>query len=199
MIRLSRSDHSGFLSERTLSLHLKPDRTGSLSMVQRSSTGSVQLRPLLLRGIVVCLFIPACGGEQEEFRFEVHPVEGQITQKGKPVARAFVRFHPLDPSSTKIPEGREGPEVLLTTETDPDGRFVMSTYLADDGVPAGKYAVTVGNGLSESEVDVENSDSRSVAADRRKTSINPLFRDPATTPLRAEIKPGENHLAFEVK
>jgi hypothetical protein len=85
---------------------------------------------------------------------------------------------------------------MLTTETDPDGRFAMSTYTADDGVPAGEYAVTVAIGPAEVE-DVENSDGPQ-AAKPRKPRLDAIYRDPAQTPLKASVKPGENHFSFEL-
>ena len=65
---------------------------------------------------LVALVIPACGEDEDDFRFAVHPADGTVLYKGKPVPKAIVRFHPTDPATVKIPEGKEGMPV------DPDHR-----------------------------------------------------------------------------
>ncbi len=146
---------------------------------------------------LVALVIPACGDSGDDFRFKVHPADGTVLYKGKPVSKAVVRFHPTDPATVKIPDGKEGMPVVLTTETDADGKFALSTYLADDGVPAGDYAVTVAVGMADT--DVENSDG--VPKKARPSAATPakIYREPSTTPLKATVKPGENHFKFELE
>src|SRR5690349_3980040 len=112
-------------------------------------------RPILVTSLAaVALTVGACRDDSKDYRFPVYPTEGKVVHKGQPVTRAIVRFHPTDPSALKFPEGKEGPTVMLTTETDQQGEFKASTYLADDGLPAGDYKVTVASGLPE--VDIEN-------------------------------------------
>jgi len=142
---------------------------------------------------LAALIMPGCG-EDEGHRFPVHPTGGKVTLGGKPVAKAIVRFHPTDPATVKIPDGKQGLPVVLTTETDADGAFTLSTYLADDGIPAGDYKVTVAIGLNES--DVENGDG---APSSRAPTVANIYRDPASTPLKATVKPGENRFDFPVQ
>lgn len=149
-----------------------------------------------LAGGLLALVVPACGENQHDFRFPVHPTAGRVLHEGKPVCKAFVQFHPTDPSMVAMPEGQEGLPVLLTTETDEAGRFAMSTYHAGDGVPVGDYAVTVAVDLAES--DVENSDFGPRTRLHRERLFGKVYRDPATTPLRATVKSGENHFKFEL-
>jgi hypothetical protein len=154
---------------------------------------------MLRRFLLIAAFalaVPACGGDAEGYRFAVHPADGKVVRNGEPVPGAIVRLHPVDPAAVKIPDGREGPPIMLTTETDDSGQFVFSTYLADDGVPAGDYVVTVTPARAFE--DVENSDGRRGAAPRRESGQDKIYRDPATTPLRATVKPGENHYVFEL-
>lgn len=146
-----------------------------------------------------------CGRGPKEFRFAVHPASGTVTFKGKPLGGAIVRFHPGDPSKVTVPEGEEGPPVLLTTETNPDGTFSMSTYLADDGIPAGDYTVTVavglgGGGGDEEEVSVEDGDGPAVPAPAPKRSgPDKRYRDAATSPLKASVKADQaNTFTFEL-
>ena len=146
---------------------------------------------------LVALVIPACREGGDDFRFTVHPADGTVLYKGKPFPKAFVRFHPTDPATVKVPDGKEGMPVVLTTETGEDGKFALSTYLADDGVPAGDYTVTVEAGLAES--DVENSDGEVKKARPSAAGPGRIYRDPSTTPLKATVKPGENHFRFELE
>lgn len=74
-------------------------------------------------------------------RREVYPLAGKITTDGhalalRPASRIFVMLHDRD----KL-DAATGP--LLKTVCKPDGEFVFSTYLQGDGVPAGKYVVTI--------------------------------------------------------
>lgn len=140
---------------------------------------------------LIALAAAGCGGDGG-YRFPVHPAAGKVMRGGKPVPKAIVRFHPTDPATVKIPDGQEGPPVVLTTETDEDGAFVMSTYLADDGIPAGDYVVTVQIGLDAP--DVENAD---VMPNRNLPLVAKLYRKPDTSPLKATVKPGDNQFVFE--
>ena len=145
----------------------------------------------------VALLIPACGESDDDFRFPVHPAGGTVFHQGKPVPGAVVRFHPTDPATVNIPDGKEGMPVLLTTETSEDGSFALSTYLADDGVPAGDYAVTVAFGRVDR--DLENADDEPGKPRRPIAGPGRIYRDPSTTPLKATVKPGENHFKFELE
>ncbi|MFO0910408.1 MAG: hypothetical protein U0794_19030 [Isosphaeraceae bacterium] len=132
---------------------------------------------------VVAAMLAGCG-EPESFRFEVHPTSGTVSSKGKPVPPRVRPFSPVGPEDPDLPEGRTGPDVVLTTETDDQGKYVLSTYYADDGVPAGDYIVTVTTSPSAA-VDVENGDGRP------RPPLSGKFRDPASSPS-ATVRPGEN-------
>ena len=146
---------------------------------------------------VVALAFAGCGDDWGQ-RLPVHPADGKVVAAdGSPVPKAIVRFHPKDPAAIKPPEGEEGPPILLTTETDDEGHFALSSYLANDGVPAGDYSVTVR--VKTREEDVENGDGRPGQDARNPTDSEKLYANPATTPLAATVKPGENHFVFEMK
>ncbi|HTU92707.1 MAG TPA: hypothetical protein VMF69_21685 [Gemmataceae bacterium] len=65
----------------------------------------------------------------------VYPVRGQVFYKGKPATGALILLHEIsDPASQEVrPHG----------QVDQNGDFVLSTYAAKDGAPAGDYVVTV--------------------------------------------------------
>jgi hypothetical protein len=155
--------------------------------------------PLIPLALAALFLIPACGRD-EGFRFRVHPASGEIRFKNQPVPNAFVRFQPVDPATVQVPDGQEGLPVLLTTATDEQGKFSMSTYFADDGVPAGDYNVVVLPGTGAQE-DVESSDGprRSAKPSPADRLIPPKYRKPETTTLKATVKPGEeNHFVFDL-
>jgi hypothetical protein len=83
------------------------------------------------------LLIPAllCASCGRADRKPVYPVRGKVLFDGRPVPQAFVAFHPLNDARADA--------VRPTGRTDKDGWFTLTTYTAQDGAPAGEYAVTV--------------------------------------------------------
>jgi len=173
------------------------------------------LRRLILAPAAIAVALAATGcGDDLGYRFPVHPASGRVSWKGGPVKGALVRFHPVDPRALQPPKGQEGPPVSLTTETGDDGTFVMSTYFADDGVPAGDYVVTVtplreaAGAAPEADPAVAPEDAGPhpddlSPAQRRKPAAKPTFskayRDPSASPLRATVGPdGANDFTFDL-
>jgi hypothetical protein len=155
-------------------------------------------RRLAAPAVLALLLAAGCGRRATEYRFDVHPASGTVQYGGKPLPGAIVRFHPKDPAKVTVPAGQEGPPVMLTTETNPDGTFAMSTYVADDGIPAGDYTVTVALGLKE-EPSVEDGDGPQ-RPQRKAAGPDRRYRSPETSPLTATVKPGEaNRFAFELE
>ena len=131
------------------------------------SIGWLALSSTVLLGI-------SCG-KKESPVFEVH---GQVLYEGKPVPHAFVVLHPL--------EGAQIGAVRPSASTDNDGWgwFVLSSYHAEDGAPAGDYAVTV-----------EWRKATSLDADASLLSPNLLpakYSKPVTSGLRISVRPGNN-------
>jgi hypothetical protein len=72
----------------------------------------------------------------DEQRLPVHPVRGKVLVGGKPAATALILFIPVnEPAQPTNPRPR--------AEVAEDGTFVLSTYDAEDGAPAGDYIVSV--------------------------------------------------------
>lgn len=144
---------------------------------------------------LIALAISGCGGD-EGYRFTVYPTAGKVTRKGQPVPKAMIRFHPVNPDLVKVPDGKPGSPPSLTTETEADGSFIVSSYYADDGMPAGDYVVTVAAGQPES--DVENSDGLPPKRSPANAKNADPYRDAKTSPLKATVKPGDNRFTFEL-
>lgn len=135
--------------------------------------------------------IAAGCGDAEPSRIPVFPVAGTLLADGRPAAKYIVRFHPL---AAKLGPRNNQEVATIATETDDAGRFHLSTYLADDGAPAGDYIVTIlPGGLPE----VEDGDGLSPrppeSADLTK------YSDVDTSPFKATIKTGDNRFDYEMK
>jgi hypothetical protein len=70
-----------------------------------------------------------------------------------------------------------------------DGTFALSTYTANDGAPAGEYAVTVV--WWKPLVDANGKPGPNLLPER--------YARPETTPLRATVKAGTNEVVLELK
>jgi len=110
-------------------------------------------------------------------RKTVHPARGKVVDAaGKPVAGATLIFHPLDDKD----DARHKPAAT----TDAEGNYALTTYVQDDGAPAGDYAVTVEwRPIPKSPMEPEQPD-----------RLKGRFRDPKSSPFKATIKQGTNEL-----
>lgn len=82
---------------------------------------------------VALLPLVGCSDRQPE-RTKVYPARGAVFFKGKPAAGAIVRVHGV--------EGVGG-SLMPRAVVQKDGTFSLMTYEADDGIPAGRYRVSV--------------------------------------------------------
>ncbi|HEX4613892.1 MAG TPA: carboxypeptidase-like regulatory domain-containing protein [Urbifossiella sp.] len=103
------------------------------------------------------------------------PLAGKVTVNGRPAARAKVFFTPLAP----------GASVLPSAETGPDGAFRVSTFLPDDGLPPGEYAVTVlwPTYKSGGDQEVEGPD-----------RLGGRYNDPRNPALKVTVREGQSDL-----
>ncbi len=127
---------------------------------------------VLLAGLMLHLASCSRGGHTP-----VYPVTGRVLFKGKPAEGAQVTFVGLDQKDPKTP--KPGAQVKKS------GVFRLSTYRSYDGAPAGRYAVTVIYRSSARKVDDEN---------MGPDLLQGRYADAKTTPLKAEIKTGNNEL-----
>lgn len=114
---------------------------------------------------------------------ETAPVSGTVTFKGRPLPGGTVTFHPEDDKAGNPAFG----------EIRSDGTFEMTTYKAEDGAILGKHIVTI-------EVFAGQAEMAPLPGTEEKTSTVPKrYRDPKTSPLRFEVKKGENTAAFPLQ
>ena len=81
---------------------------------------------------VLALFLAGCG----DGRPSLVQATGTITLDGNPIEGAVIALQPVG-------EGEDANRRPSAGVTGPDGKFTLTTYEKDDGVPPGKYKVTV--------------------------------------------------------
>lgn len=77
------------------------------------------------------LLAAGCGQFDDPNRPATYPVTGTITHNGKPVEGAMVRFELADGSRSAI------------GKTDANGKYVLTTFSANDGALPGQYRVSI--------------------------------------------------------
>ena len=102
--------------------------------------------------------------------------------EGCPLAGAQVVFHLVNPETKNLT--RAGDAV-----TEGDGTFVLSTYQANDGAPAGEYKVTVFYGK-------EQFNPNDLIPNH---PIPEKYSKPETSDLTAVVKSGKNEITLELK
>ena len=87
-----------------------------------------------------CLVLASCssGPPPIKNKVPVTKVKGIVTVNGQPVKNVMVRCLPTAP----IAEKRREFIIRFVVFTNEDGSFALRTYAADDGLPAGNYALT---------------------------------------------------------
>jgi hypothetical protein len=112
-------------------------------------------------------------------------VAGVVRIKGKPLSNVVVLFE----------NSKSG--VSLTATTDGDGRFKLSSHKAK-GLPLGHYRVAIQPGALAQ----ESMGQRMTFDGPAKQGQSPIARpdrSPATTRLKAEVRPGLNEFAFDLQ
>ena len=92
------------------------------------------MRPCLTQVAAIALTVAGCGGGDQ---FPVASTTGRVVCEGQPLPKARVFFEPLQTGDS----ARVGKQGLAIA--DADGRFVVSTYGANDGAVVAKHRVRV--------------------------------------------------------
>lgn len=113
----------------------------------------------------------------------VYPVTGKVLVDGKPAAKAEITFYPLAAAP------KASPQPIATVEA--DGTFRPSTQLANDGAPAGEYAISI---VWRKVTVVQGEE---ISGD---DLLKGRFSDPKRSGLRVTVKEGDNTLnPFELR
>jgi hypothetical protein len=120
-------------------------------------------------------------GKAIKDRKPTHPCTGRVTYDGKPVPNAVVVFHAYNDKTKKYARAADA-------LAEADGSYVLSTYKAFDGVPAGEYTVTLT--WREPRFDAEGKPT--------KNKLPEKYASAETSPLKATVREGKNDLNFEL-
>jgi hypothetical protein len=115
-------------------------------------------------------------------RKTAHPVHGKVYCDGTPSANAQIVFHHFD--AAKKTYARTGDAFV-----DPDGSFVLSSYVANDGAPVGDYIVTV----------VQRQPWVDATGKLGPNQLPDRYSKPETSDLKVRVKEGDNNLTLELK
>ncbi|MBO0699734.1 MAG: carboxypeptidase regulatory-like domain-containing protein [Zavarzinella sp.] len=108
----------------------------------------------------------------------MYPVHGTVTlEDGTPVTRGLVIFERV--------EG--GPAITARGDIQSDGRYQLSTETPGDGVPAGRYRVSI-NPLDTSDVPDE----------RKVLPFDVKYLNQKTSGLEFEVKPGATEYSIRL-
>ena len=88
-----------------------------------------------LRSFAGFAILVAVGCTEPSNRKPTYPVSGQVVVDGQPAENLAVRAHQIEGFDAENP-------TYASAFTDAEGRFVLSTYEAGDGIPEGKYSLT---------------------------------------------------------
>ena len=132
---------------------------------------------MILVTAALTLSLSGCGGEDVP---ETAEVSGVVLYKGQPVENAEINFYPKDGHPA-------------TARTGPDGRFVLTTYNANDGAVPGTHTVTVQLFPAEA---LPGMETQSTGA----AEIPAKYGSPSASPLTVQVKPDEdNDLTLELE
>jgi hypothetical protein len=131
-------------------------------------------RPRILFALAAILACTSCARTDRPPLFSV---QGEVYYQGKPAEGASVFFHPVDKATSLAGEGM--PHGVVGA----DGTFHLGTFAAEDGAPAGDYAVTV---IWESQPSSRDEDAFNLLPRR--------YASPATSGLRARVVEGDTQL-----
>jgi hypothetical protein len=81
----------------------------------------------------LAILLNACSGD--DGRVPVYPVKGKVAVAGEPPIGALVVLYPARPVGEK--------DLRPSAKIGQDGIFSLTTYVADDGAPAGEYTATI--------------------------------------------------------
>ena len=133
---------------------------------------------LIIVPVLVLLMVTGCGHKPPPGP-AAHPVRGHVTYQGRPAAKFRVMLFPV----TKWQGAQFAPSAVV----DANGDFRIGSYKADDGAPAGEYAVTFTwpKHLNTAEDD---------SGDPEVDQLQGRYSDAARSTFHVTVREGDNEL-----
>jgi hypothetical protein len=151
----------------------------------------------LLSLLAGMLLLPACSDSLEKHP-PVYPVNGQVLVNGKPLVAGVVVFESESPVES-APGGQKAQPLRATGKIENDGKFTMRAYPGEDGLPEGKYKVSVTARAGRSESNLFNKAELTIVKGKSDV-VKGKYADLKTSGLHAQVyadKPNEP--VFELK
>ncbi len=133
------------------------------------------VRPAAALALLSLIALAGCANG----RVKTYPVTGQVLYNGQPLKGVDVAFHPTDPKNDV------GYPPHATT--DADGKFTLTTFLKNDGAPAGEFRVAVAFAVEAVE---EGSDQ----SKKLSFQVPTKYQRAETSGLTVTVKPEPNTL-----
>ena len=121
----------------------------------------------------VSLALAGCGGDG---KLKTYPVSGQVLYNGQPLKGVDVAFHAVDPAHAVAYPPH--------AKTDAEGKFQLTSYLPDDGGPAGEYRVAVAFA-----VETAGADDGADQSKKLPSQVPAKYHRGETSGLTATVKP----------
>ena len=155
-----------------------------------STTGVAGRRfSLLCLSVWLCAVFGCSAGSDKwvKGRPPVYKASGKVMYQGKPLEGALVLYHPVSGETSAY--GR----------TDPNGKFLLTTFEQDDGAPEGPYKVVVTKMEYEVKPTAYDSPDEKAVARIPKPLLPAKYSKKETTDLTAEVvADGDNEAVFEI-
>ena len=136
------------------------------------------------RLLIFAVILAGCGGP--EGRMKLYPVRGKVLVDGRPATGMDVVLYP---DTALADKNADFPRAVVME----DGTFLISTYEAGDGAPAGTYKVSILSGG-----DPASSEDIQFKKPKPRTGIE-RYRDPTSSGLALTVKQQSNEIApFEL-
>lgn len=140
--------------------------------------------------IMVVMLVGAVGC-QGDGRLPTHKVHGRLSFRSQTTPGARVAFIPVDARLLDA-----SPRIRPNGRCDALGNFTLTTYLKDDGAPAGEYRVMLyWDRNAPSDDDESNEDDRPAP----RNALPPEYGDRDKTPLSFIVQAKENEATFDIK
>lgn len=143
----------------------------------------------ILPWLLVVVAAAGCSGPSGEK--PVYPVRGRLTFENQPMGKAFVSFYAADPNDRGTPAHATADEA---------GNYVLHTYRADDGAPAGEYIVTIYWPAPKPKPAKPPADTDPLDADQLNTidRLKNKYSTVGVSKLRATVEPKTNEIHFHL-
>jgi hypothetical protein len=145
--------------------------------------------PRLLFWSAIPLLVVGCGSG----KIGTYPVTGTVNLDGKPAEGAIVIFCPTEGSEQFKRERPFG-------KTGPDGKFELTTFVANDGAPAGDYKVMIRWPTAEKALSASEDPNRPTSGSGGGDRLDGKYFNPQQSGLTAKVARGQTELPpFELK